>query len=105
MKIISVLVVFLSCSSCSVFQEKTITPAKIVQTQASFDGSEQNSGLVGYTESLGFELTSSAVIRYKNLCKTFGTEPIGLSVSNGKNYINEEGMVDFMNLSDRKNSK
>lgn len=105
MKKTSILVIFLACSGCSALKEKTIVPEKIVQKQASFDGSEQNSGLIGYTEDSGFELTSNAALRYRSLTKSFGTEPIGLSVINGRNFLNEEGMVDFMNLSDRKNNK
>jgi hypothetical protein len=104
MRIISICLL-LSCSSCSIFRTETVIPETVIQKQASFDGSEQNSGLIGYEEGRGFELTSAAVLRYKNLAKVFGTEVIGLSVIDGKNFINEEGMVDFMNLSDRKNNK
>lgn len=78
---------------------------RVEQTQASFDGNEQNSGLVGYTKEHGFEITVSARDRYLALVKEFGSAPIGLSELDGKIYMTKEGMVEFMNSTDKKNNK
>lgn len=96
--------VVLGLSACST-PPKTFLPTQIHQTEASFSGNLQNSGIVDFVEGKGFILDDSAVKRYKSLCVKFGEEVIGLSVEDEKNYLNKEGMVLFLSLNDKHVSK
>lgn len=98
MRFLLVALIFTSCAA------PTMTPERVSQSQASFEGNVQNSGLLGYDQN-GFNLTDAAMQRYKDLCETFDSEVIGVSVIDGKNYLTKEGMVQFMNLTDRRNNK
>lgn len=95
-----VFILFLPLVAC---KTPVIVPDRVTQEQASFDEDKQNSGLVGYSPK-GFELTDNALKRYLDLCKQFAVDPVGVSQSEGKNYLNKEGMVQFMNLTDKKNN-
>lgn len=95
-----VFLLFLPLAAC---KTPVIVPDRVMQTEASFDNDKQNSGLIGYS-SLGFEITDNTLKRYLDLCKLFTTEAVGVSKVDGKNYLNKEGMVNFMNLSDKKNN-
>ena len=51
----------------------TTTPQQVHTSQASFDGNEQNSGLIGFDAANGSAyITSHANDRYTNLLATFG---------------------------------
>ena len=81
-------------------------PPPIVETQPSWDGEKQNSGLLGYVDGKGFEITKGAAERYKSLTIKFGDKlnpPVkpgeGLEIF-GENYIlSAEYMSVFMEVS------
>ena len=92
--------------SCKTKQIESIMPPAIVETQPSWDGEKQNSGLIGYVDGKGFEITRKAGERYKALTEKFGKQlsPViypgeGLEVF-GENYIlSAEYMSVFMEVS------
>lgn len=92
--------VFLVLTACST-PPKTFLPVQVTQTQPSWDGSRQDSGIIDFVDGKGFMLTDSAVRRYKSLAEKFNEEAVGLSTENGVNYLNQEGMVLFLTLNDR----
>lgn len=96
--ILLVFVVF-SLSAC---QSSTILPKTNVQEQASFDGNLQNSGIIDYKDDY-FIISNSALLRYTMLCNKFQEDIIGVFTSDGVIKLNKEGMVHFMNLSDKNN--
>lgn len=94
----------LALTSCSA-PPQTFLPVQITQTEPSFSGNLQNSGIVDFVEGGGFVLDDSAVKRYKNLAAKFHEEVVGLSFEDGKNYLTKEGMILFLELNDRNISK
>jgi hypothetical protein len=101
------LFIFLLLTACQTKPVETYTPPKIVDTQPSWDGFEQNSGLIDYIDGKGFLITKGAAYRYRFLTKTLGstlTPPIqegeGL-IPDGENFIlSPEHMTIFMELSE-----
>ena len=96
MKKIFLCLLLVSCSSVDKTEQTTIIPPRVVQTEASFVGNEQNSGVLGYDQE-GFIMHESAIERYKFLANKFNENPVGIS----GNHLNKEGMVLFLNLVDR----
>ena len=104
-KTLAVCALFLFCfSSCAVFNTDPPTPTFVEDTTPSWDGREQNSGIIDYTED-GILVTKNAAGRYAWLTKEYGgahTPPIeegmGLSEKDGKFYMTEAAMVEFMVL-------
>ncbi len=96
--LISIILVFSGCESAPV---KPIVPPRVTQTQASFsETGKQDSGVIGFVKGKGFELTPSAVLRYKNLAVQFNKEPIGLVAEDGKTFLSNQGMVLFLDLNE-----
>lgn len=88
----------------------TITPAKTKATQASYDGTNQNSGFLGFTNGYGV-ITPHARDRYNALIAVYGsrftpalTHDAGLSPyffdpPKGDNYrIDQQHLVYFMDM-------
>lgn len=71
MKLVYILIPF-CLISCKVKQVPTYIPQPIVETQPSWDGVEQNSGLIDFIEGKGFLITKSAAERYTALTAKFG---------------------------------
>ena len=90
---------FLLLSSCSSTAPVTLVPQRVTQTQAAFDGNDQDSGIKGYEDGRGFILSDAAVLRYTKLCEKFAEAPVGLNKSD-KNYLTKEGMSLFLKLND-----
>ena len=68
----------------------------------SWDSGEQNSGIIGYKEEYGFEISKNAVNRYKDLTKKYGKANIpevkvgeGLVKKDGKYYLPHEYTLIF----------
>lgn len=105
MKRVILIIVSLILPACATRQPETFLPVRAVQTEASFSGNEKNSGVVEFISGKGFVLDSATVIRYQDLAKKFNKEPVGLSIDNGKNILNNEGMVEFLELVDLEKNK
>lgn len=99
MKKVILLILLTSCTSVKI-DDKTIVPPRVVQTQASFVGNEQNSGVIDY-DSKGFVMHPSAIERYKKLAEKFRETPVGID----GNHLTKEGMVLFLNLNDKNLNK
>lgn len=91
--------------SCHTTQEqsRTIIPALVVDQEPSWDGNEQNSGLLGYVEGKGFLLTPDAAKRYTELTKKYGANRVpplaegeGLVAEGDKFYLSNQYMVEFV---------
>jgi hypothetical protein len=91
----------------------TVTPEPVVATQASYDGAEKNSGVIASAPG-GYIITTSARDRYNALISRYGKEQLppvktdfGLTrYVDGQNYfLTKEGMVLFINFSDRYRSE
>ena len=63
---------FLVLASCKTTEVKTILPERIVQTEPSFDGNSQDSGVKDYIDGKGFLVTKSAAARYNALLFIYG---------------------------------
>lgn len=74
---------------------------RVTQTEASFDGNTKDSGVKEYRENVGFIVSDNAIKRYTDLCKKFDYEIIGVSQDNGENIITKQGMVRFLELTDK----
>lgn len=93
-------------SSCQTKKVETFIPPPIVESQPSWDGERQDSGLIDYIDGKGFLITKGAAERYTFLTEKFGqqlTPPIksgeGLVVE-GKNFLlSPEYMSIFMEVS------
>jgi len=59
-------------ASCQVKEVITIIPPVITETQPSWDGEKQNSGLLDYIDGKGFLITKGAAERYVFLTSRFG---------------------------------
>jgi len=95
------LAVWILLSSCQTNEPTTFTPIHITQTAASFDGNEQNSGVKGFVDGKGFELTPSAAQRYIDLGIKFKEATVPILHEDGKLFLNKEGMVQFLELADK----
>lgn len=62
--------VFIGCQT----KQETIMPPPIVETQPSWDGEKQNSGLIDYIDGKGFLITKGAAERYIYLTGKFGDQ-------------------------------
>lgn len=81
----------------------TVTPPPIVDTQPSWDGNEQNSGILGFIDNEGFLITKNAADRYTNLTVKYGKDrnpPLSKGqglVPKGDNFIlPNQYMVEFI---------
>lgn len=95
-------VFFVGCQT----KDITYVPPPIVESQPSWDGEEQNSGLIDYIEGKGFVITKNAGERYKLLTRKFGqqlTPPVvsgeGLIAHDGNFILSPEYMSIFMEVS------
>lgn len=91
---------------CKTTKPETFIPPPIVETQPSWDGEEQNSGLIDYIEGKGFLITKNAAERYRFLTKKFGqqltppiTEGQGLEATEENFLLSPEYMSVFMEVS------
>lgn len=81
----------------------TVTPEKLTDSQPSFDGNVQNSGLIGFTADGFAILTPHAHDRYNALVKTYGKKFIPalrsdvgcVAYTNGTWLIDKEHLVHF----------
>lgn len=74
---------------------------RVTQTEASFDGNVKDSGIKEYREGVGFIVSENAVKRYTDLCNKFNYEAIGISNINGEHIITKQGIVRFLELTDK----
>lgn len=86
----------------------TYIPPPIVETQPSWDGDKQNSGLIDYVDGIGFIITESAASRYTALTAKYGSNLIppvkigeGLKPYESNFAINSEYMAIFMELASK----
>lgn len=97
-------ILILGCASCSTPQQ-TLTPPHVTQTQASFDGNDQDSGVKEFVPGKGFVISDAAMARYNDLIIKYKETLVGLHRENGVNYLDNEGMVLFLDLVDREHQK
>lgn len=103
-KLIGALLVFVSITNCSMWNTTPIVPVFIKDTVPSWDGEEQNSGLLGYVEGKGYLLTPSAAARYSYLTELYAKDyspplekGIGLTKEEGGAfYLSSQYMVEFV---------
>ncbi len=100
-----ILILCLVLSGCQHSQPETFVPVRAESRVPSFDGNVADSGIKEFIPNKGFVLSDSAVARYKSLCTKFQADPIGLSTYDGKNILDKEGMVQFLELNDRNLNK
>lgn len=105
-RLLSILLLTLSLTACYT----TITPQKIADSSASFDGNERNSGLIALSRSGGAIVTPRARERYNGLIALYGrhftpplTEDYGVTVGFAagapKNYtLTKEALVKFATM-------
>lgn len=85
-------------SGCST----TIKPTfRVTQAEASFDGNTKDSGVKEYINELGFVISDNAVDRYNKLCIKYNYDVVGLSKIDNKNILTKQGMVRFLELTDK----
>jgi hypothetical protein len=65
-----VLVLAIFLSACTV-REQTVVPSRIVSTQASFDGNQQDSG-IKTADAQGFVVSANWIARYDAMLVEFG---------------------------------
>jgi hypothetical protein len=70
MKTITLLLALLLLCGCGM--TKTVVPIPVEATQASFDGNEQNSGIIGIHPSGGYEVSARFFSRYQELVDMYG---------------------------------
>ncbi len=90
---------------CQHPKPETFVPVRAESRVSSFDGNVADSGIKEFIAGKGFVLSDSAVSRYKKLSLLFEQPPVGLSVYEGKNILDKEGMVQFLELNDRNLNK
>lgn len=93
---------------------KTILPDPAPQEQqASFDGEEQNSGIIDYIPGVGFIITKTAKERYQALVKIYGSSvaPVILPGDGISKYektdkfvMSSEAMINFSIFTQRAKS-
>ncbi len=83
----------------------TIVPPRVEDSQISWDGNEQNGGLIDYVEGKGFEITKKALIRYQALVFIYGANMVppvksddGVTIEGERIFLSSEAMVNFMTL-------
>lgn len=84
----------------------TPLPETVVPEQISFDGDEQNAGIIGFTEDEGFEVTPHFRNRFNALVRVYGDRfhprlrrDQGLTkLENGNWRINRQSMVYFLDM-------
>lgn len=96
-----------SCSSISTDNEKqnnlliNVSQVQVDDSEASFDGNEQNSGIIDFIDGRGWLITKRAADRYLLLLNNFGNEEQksipnnGLTKDNINYILTQEGMVNF----------
>lgn len=99
--------------SCSSVSTDPPTPNFVQDTTISWDGNEQNSGILDYVEGVGYILTPAAAELYTQLTEEYGPKqfpPIkkgeGLAKQEGgENYIlTNQYMVEFMVMNSQRKS-
>lgn len=93
-----ILLCVLVLSSCSIIH-KPIT--RVTQSEASFDGNIKDSGVKEYINELGFVISDNAADRYNKLCIKYNYDVVGLSKIDNKNILTKQGMVRFLELTDK----
>lgn len=101
----AIALVVVGCSS-------TITPTQVSSEQASFDGTEQNSGIVSAVDG-GYVITERARARYNELVAAYGSvwsPAIGADYgvtpySDGRYYITNEAASKFRTMNLLKKAK
>lgn len=100
----------LATTSCSIFKrgEHPLIVEIEPQKEASFDGEDQNAGVISYIDGKGFLITAGAAKRYTELTKIYGenmTPKIGvgegLSYTSEGIYLPSEYMAEFVVMSDK----
>ena len=98
-------------SSCSFVRVKPPTPEFVEDNQPSWDGNEQNSGIIDFTDE-GYLITPAAAKRYVWLTENYAsgyTPPLesgmGLTARDDGNFnLSIQGMVEFMVLNQQMKS-
>lgn len=93
---------------------KTILPAPAPQEQqASFDGEQQNSGIIDYIPSVGYIITKNAKERYQSLVAIYGSSSLPLVLADSgiskykktdKFVMSSEAMTNFAIFSEKSKS-
>jgi hypothetical protein len=103
--VVSALLVLFSFASCSVLKTKPVVPVFMQDVVPSWDGEEQNSGLIGYIDGKGYVLTPSAAARYSYLTEIYGKDyspPLAKGVGLTKDeasdnyFLSTQYMVEFV---------
>lgn len=98
--------VWLVAMALHVFASCTITPRTVRPVDASFDGTQKNSGFIGWTEDGRGSITSRARSRFNELVRHHGdkflppiTPDYGLTPgTNGTWLITQESLVKFQTM-------
>ena len=96
--LIAIVSAFTGCSS-------TVTPSRVESQQASYDGGEQNSGVIASTAT-GFVVTDHFRARFNGLVRIYGKDFIpelkadgGISpAGNGRWEISKQSMIYFLEM-------
>lgn len=96
------------CKTTEVKENRTVIPSLVIDKEPSWDGNEQNSGLIDYVQGKGFLITKDAANRYTELTKRFGgskTPPMtvgeGLVFEDDKIYLPNQYMVEFVKMNQK----
>lgn len=102
---------FVSCVHIKPVEAKTETVVEIVDTVPSWDGNEQNSGILDFIPGKGWLLTNKAAIRYMILSEKYGNMFVpalekgeGLAQEGANFILPQEYMVKFA-VMNRENKK
>jgi hypothetical protein len=93
-----------SLSSCITPPDAPVVKPPIVDATPSWDGNEQNSGVLGYIDGEGWNITQNAANRYNALIEKYGATflpPLergqGLKIlEDGRIILSNEHMVKFI---------
>lgn len=107
------LAILLLTSSCNFNKTpKTIVPSVVVDTVPSWDGNEQNSGILDFVEGKGWLITPKAAKRYSELSEMYGNmfEPDlgkaeGLVAQEDGNFILPQEYIVKFGLMNQKNKQ
>lgn len=98
------LILFVCCSlsSCATREGDTFFK-DYKKTQATWDGDNQNSGLISYSNEYGFELTQRAADRYIKLTTQYSTlysvtPGEGLKNINNRYFLNAQYLQIFISI-------
>ena len=104
----ALLVINLFLTGCKTAEVKTVIRPPVVETQPSFDGNVQDSGIKEYVKDKGFEVSPHALTRYNALIFLYGSRQIPQLVENqgvikegDKIYMTSQAMVDFIVLNQK----